>query len=79
MEKVVSNEQRLANRQNARRSTGPKTPTGKARFPRTSRLNSTIANSPCALAEPRRLRAVPDNDTTRKNCTRKTNPFETDA
>jgi hypothetical protein len=32
-----------------------------------------------ALAELRRLRAVPHNDTTRKNCTRKTNPFETDT
>jgi hypothetical protein len=42
MEKVVSNEQRLANRQNARHSTGPQTPTGTPRFPRTSRLNSTI-------------------------------------
>ncbi len=32
-----------------------------------------------ALAELRRLRAVPRNDTTRRNCTRKTNPFETDT
>jgi hypothetical protein len=79
MPKAVSNEQRLANRQNARHSTGPKTPTGKARSPRTSRLNSTIDNSPRALAELRRLRQVPSGDTTRKNCTRKTNPFETDT
>ena len=32
-----------------------------------------------ALAELRRLRAVPDHDTHRKKRTRKTNPFETDA
>jgi len=38
MGKVVSDKQRLANRQNARHSTGPKTPTGKARSPRTSHL-----------------------------------------
>ena len=79
MEKVVSNEQRLANRQNARHSTGPKTPTGKARSPRTSRLNSTIDNSPRALPTLRHLRQVPDADTHRKKRTRKTNPFETEA
>jgi hypothetical protein len=42
MEKVVSNEQRLANRRNARQATGPKTPDGKARSARNSRPNSTI-------------------------------------
>jgi hypothetical protein len=55
MGKVVSNEQRVANRQNARQSTGPKTPTGKARSPRTSRVNSTIDTCP----EPRRIRRSP--------------------
>ena len=47
MEKVVSNEQRLANRQNAGHSTGPL---------RTSGLDSTIDNSPSVLAQLRRLR-----------------------
>jgi hypothetical protein len=42
MTKVVSNEQRLANRQNARHSTGPQTPDGKSRSARNSRLDSTI-------------------------------------
>jgi hypothetical protein len=46
MNKVVSNEQRLANRQNAQQSTDPKTPTSKARSSRASRLNSTIPTAP---------------------------------
>ena len=43
MPKVVSNEQRLANRQNARHSTGPKTPTGKAHSSRNALKHGLLA------------------------------------
>ena len=43
MKKVVSNEQRLANRQNARQSTGPKTPDGKARTSRNALKHGLLA------------------------------------
>jgi len=81
MKKVVSNEQRLANRQNAQQSTGPQTPSGKTLSARSSRHYSTFDNRQFsrALPELRRLRAVPHYDTHPKKRTRKTNPFETDT
>jgi len=43
MKKVVSNEQRLANRQNAQQSTGPKTPDGKAHSSRNALKHGLLA------------------------------------
>jgi hypothetical protein len=43
MKKVVSDEQRLANRQNAQQSTGPKTPAGKAHSSRNALKHGLLA------------------------------------
>jgi len=43
MKKVVSNRQRLANRQNSQQSTGPQSPGGKARSSRNALKHGLLA------------------------------------